>query len=226
VLNALPSNQEANALYKGSMFHKIVEDSYNPDMPDKKGDLKSLLSELESSWDPSKYLQSSVQKEKQDKQSLVPALTSYQKWMSENKNEVTDVELKFSTHIGGFQVNGKIDRIEKTPEGDFIVIDYKTGGRNTKVDKVEESLQLNMYCIALKEHRKYGKLPKTASFFYVEKPEGEQHFDYAVSQTNVDEARKVLEKYAESIKCKDFAATPKQFTCKFCDYNDICEDVE
>ena len=226
VLNALPSNQEANALYKGSMFHKIVEDSCNPDMPEKTDELKSLLAELESSWDSSNYLQSSVQKEKQDKQSLVPALTSYQKWTSENKNEVTDVELKFSTHIGGFQVNGKIDRIEKTPEGDFIVIDYKTGGKNKKIEKVEESLQLNMYCIALKKHKRYGKLPKTASFFYVEKAEGEQHFDYTVSQSKVDEAKQVLEKYAESIKSKDFVATPKQFTCKFCDYNDICEEVE
>jgi len=226
VLNALPRNQEANALDKGSMFHKIVEDSNNPGMPEKTDELKSLLAELESSWDPSKYLQSSAQKEKQDKQSLVPALTSYQKWTSENKNEVTDVELEFSTHIGGFQVNGKIDRIEKTPEGDYIVIDYKTGGKDKKVEKVEESLQLNMYCIALKKHKRYGKLPKTASFFYVEKPEGEQHFDYEVSQSKVDEAKQVLEKYAESIKSKDFVATPKQYTCKYCDYNDICEDVE
>ena len=82
-----------------------------------------------------------------------------------------------------------------------------------------------MYCIALKKHKRYGKLPKTASFFYVEKPEGEQHFDYTVSQSKVDEAMQVLEKYAESIKQKDFVATPKQFTCKFCDYNDISEDV-
>jgi DNA helicase-2/ATP-dependent DNA helicase PcrA len=226
VLNALPANQEANALYKGTVFHKIVEDVDNPDIPDKKGDLKSLMSELESSWDPSKYLQSSIQKETEDKQSLVPALTSYHNWNSQNKNTVTDVELKFSTHIGGFQINGKIDRIEKTPEGDFVIIDYKTGGKNKKIEKVEESLQLNMYCIALQEHKNYGKLPKTASFFYVEKEEGQQFFDYTVSQTNVDAARKVIETFAESIKNKEFDATPKAFTCKYCDYNDICGEAE
>jgi len=226
VLNALPRNQEANALYKGSVFHKIVEDVDNPDMPEKKGDLKSMLSELESSWDPSKYLESSIQKETEDKQSLVPAITSYQKWNSENKNTITDVELKFSTQIGGFQVNGKIDRIEKTPEGDFVIIDYKTGGKNKKVDKVEESLQLNMYCMALQEHKKYGKLPKTASFFYVEKEEGQQFFDYPVSQTDVDAAREVIEGFTESIKKKEFGATPGSFTCKWCDYNDICKDAE
>jgi len=226
VLNALPRNQEANALYKGSMFHKIVEDVDNPEMPEKKGDLKSLLSELESSWDPSNYLQSSVQKETEDKQSLVPALTSYQKWNSQNKNTITDVELKFSTQIGGFQVNGKIDRIEKTPDGDFVIIDYKTGGKNKKVEKVEESLQLNMYCIALQEHKRYGKLPKTASFFYVEKEEGQQFFDYSVSQTNVDDAKAELETFTDLIKKKEFGATPQSFTCKWCDYNDICKDAE
>ncbi|MBT4327100.1 MAG: ATP-dependent helicase, partial [Candidatus Nitrosopelagicus sp.] len=226
VLNALPRNQEANALYKGTIFHKIVEDVDNPEMPEKKSDLKSMLSELESSWNQSNYLESSVQKETEDKQSLVPAITSYQKWNSQNKNKVTDVELKFSTQIGGFQVNGKIDRIEKTPEGDFIIIDYKTGGKNKKVGKVEESLQLNMYCIALQEHKKYGKLPKTASFFYVEKEEGQQFFDYEVSKINVDAAKKEFETFTESIKNKDFDATPQSFTCKWCDYNDICEDVE
>ena len=226
VLNALPKNQEANALYKGSMFHKIVEDVDNPEMPEKKGDLKSMLSELESSWDPSKYLQSSVQKETEDKQSLIPAITSYQKWNSENKNTITDVELKFSTQIGGFQVNGKIDRIEKTPEGDFVIIDYKTGGKNKKVTKVEESLQLNMYCLALQEHKRYGKLPKIASFFYVEKEEGQQFFDYEVSQTDVDVAKKVIETFTDSIKKKEFDATPQSFTCKWCDYNDICKDAE
>jgi len=226
VLNALPRNQEANALYKGSVFHKIVEDVDNPEMPEKKGDLKSMLSELESSWDPSKYLDSSIQKETEDKQSLVPAINSYQKWNSENKNTITDVELKFSTQIGGFQVNGKIDRIEKTPEGDFVIIDYKTGGKNKKVTKVEESLQLNMYCMALQEHKKYGKLPKLASFFYVEKEEGQQFFDYKVSQTDVDNAREVIEGYTESIKKKEFGATPQAFTCKWCDYNDICKDAE
>ncbi|MEX0862168.1 ATP-dependent helicase [Nitrosopumilus sp.] len=226
VLNALPANQEANALYKGTVFHKIVEGVDNPEMPEKKGDLRSLMSELELNWDQSNYLQSSVQKEAEDKQSLVPALKSYYNWNSKNKNTVTDVELKFSTHIGGFQVNGKIDRIEKTPEGDFVIIDYKTGGKNKKVEKVEESLQLNMYCIALQEHRKYGKLPKTASFFYVEKEEGQQFFDYDVSQSNVDTAKQVLQTLTESIKNKEFDATPQSFTCKYCDYNDICKDAE
>ena len=226
VLDALPSNQEAPAPYKGKIFHKIVKDAANPEMPDKTDDLKSLRRDLESNWNPSEYLQSSIQKEKQDKESLVPALVSYQKWASKNKNKVTATELRYSIHIGGFQITGFIDRVEKTPEGDYVIIDYKTGGEKTKIEKVEDSLQLNLYCMALKENKRYGKIPKLASFFYVEKPEGEQLFDYEVSQLKIDEVKHVLEKYAESIKCKDFEATPKLFTCKFCDYRDICEDAE
>ena len=83
-----------------------------------------------------------------------------------------------------------------------------------------------MYCMALQEHKKYGKLPKLASFFYVEKEEGQQFFDYKVSQTDVDNAREVIEGYTESIKKKEFGATPQAFTCKWCDYNDICKDAE
>jgi len=226
VLNALPKNQEAPALYKGSLFHKIVEDSSDEQMQGKTPTLESLLENLDANWNSAEYLKSSQQKETEDKQSLLPALTSYQKWTNENKNKITATELKFSTHIGGFQVNGVIDRVEKTPEGEYVIIDYKTGGKTKKIEKVEDSLQLNMYCIALKENKDYGKLPKRATFFYVEKPEGEQHFDYEVSKSKVDEAKQVLEKYAESIKNKEFGATPKQWTCKYCDFNDICEDAE
>lgn len=226
VLNALPKNQEAPALYKGKVFHKIVEDSANLDLPEKTDNLKSLLHELEELWNSSEYLKSSIQKENEDKQSLIPALTSYQKWASQNKNRVTDVELDFSTRVGGFQVNGVIDRVEQTPEGDYVIIDYKTGGKNKKIENVEDSLQLNMYCLALKENERYGKLPKVAKFFYVEKPEDEQFFEYHVSQSKVDEVKQVLEKYAESIKNMEFDATPDSWTCKYCDYNDICKDAE
>ena len=87
--------------------------------------------------------------------------------------------MPFTTYIGGFKVNGVIDRLEKTPEGEYVVIDYKTGGKNKKVD-ARNSPQLNLYALALKENPDYGKLPAKAVFFYVEKPEGEQLFEYEV----------------------------------------------
>ena len=223
VLNALPENQEASALYKGSVFHEIVENSANRQKEGKIDDIKILLEELEATWDPKQYLTSSIQKEKQDRQSLVPAIESYQKWSSSNPNELVALELRFTVHIAGFQVNGVIDRVEKTPEGEYVVIDYKTGGKNKKVDATN-SVQLNLYSLALKENPDFGKYPISAIFFYVEKPEGEQLFEYTVDADKVNEIKEILEGHVKSIQNKEFDATPEIFTCKFCEYSDICDE--
>ena len=224
VLNALPANQEQSALYKGSTFHEIVEESAKRQKEGNTDDTAKLFSELQTKWDPKKYLTSSVQKEQQDRKSLTPALESYQKWSSSNPNEIVALELPFTTYIGGFKVNGVIDRLEKTPEGEYVVIDYKTGGKNKKVD-ARNSPQLNLYALALKENPDYGKLPVKAVFFYVEKPEGEQLFEYEVEAEKVEEVKGILEGYVKAIQEKEFDATPEMFTCKWCQYSDICEEA-
>ena len=225
VLNALPENQEAAALYKGKTFHKIVEDSAKRQKEGQIDDSKKLLVELESLWDPKNYLTSSIQKEQQDKKSLAPALEAYQKWSSSSPNEIIALELPFTIHIGGFPVNGVIDRIEKTPQGEFVIVDYKTGGIKKKVD-AHDSVQLNLYSLALKENPDFGKYPVKAVFFYVEKPEGEQLFEYEIDPVKVDEVKTKLEDHVKAIQNKEFDAKPEMFTCKWCEYSDICDDAE
>ena len=78
--------------------------------------------------------------------------------------------------------------MELTPGGDLVIIDYKTGGKNKVVTKVNESIQLNVYVMAaraeLQKEKPFGIEPapgedwknkkiKTASFFYPEK----EHLD-------------------------------------------------
>jgi DNA helicase II / ATP-dependent DNA helicase PcrA len=223
ILDALPENQEVSALYKGSVFHEIVENASNRQKEGKIDDLKVLLAELEATWDPKQYLTTPVKKEKEDKQSLAPAIESYQKWSSSNPNEIVALELAFTVHIAGFKVNGFIDRVEKTPDGEYVVIDYKTGGKKKKID-AENSLQLNLYSLALKENPDFGKYPVSAIFFYVEKPEGEQLIEYKVDADKVNEIKELLEGHVKSIQNKEFDATPEMYTCKFCEYSDICEE--
>ncbi len=72
---------------------------------------------------------------------------------------------------------------------------------------------------------KDGKLPVKAIFFYVEKPEGEQLIEYEVDPEKVQEVKSILEGYVAAIQEKKFDATPEMFTCRFCEYSDICEDA-
>ena len=226
VLNVLPVNQEAPALYKGGTFHKIIEDSAKRQKQGIVDDVKKLVDELELKWDPTKYLTSSIQKEQQDKKSLIPAIEAYQKWSSANTNQIVAVELPFTMYIGGFQIDGKIDRVEKTPEGEYVVIDYKTGGKNKKDIDAENSPQLNLYSLALKENPDFGKFPIKAIFFYMEKPEGEQLFEYKVDPDKIEEIKMKLEGYVRAIQDKEFQATPGYKICQWCEYSDICDAKE
>ena len=221
ILDALPENQEAPALYKGGFFHKIVEKSSIKQKDEGKADsLKTLIKQVSENWDPTEYLTRSVQKELQDKTSLDFALASYQKWTKGNRNIIVELEMYFTIHVGGYQINGKIDRVERTPKGNYEIIDYKTG-HNTP-SKVPDSLQLNIYCMAIQE--KFGKLPTRASFFYVEEPEGYQWYHYDVTELQVAGAKSTLEDHIKAISTDNYDATPG-FSCKWCDYKDICEDA-
>jgi DNA helicase-2/ATP-dependent DNA helicase PcrA len=221
VLNALPENQEAPALYKGGFFHKIVENSSIKQRDEGKTDSLSVLKkQVTTNWDPTQYLGRSVKKEQQDKKSLDFALDSYQKWTSSSPNTILELEMRFSIHAGGYQINGVIDRVEQTPDGDYVIVDYKTG--HTTPSKVPDSLQLNIYCIAIQE--KFGKLPIRASFFYVEEPEGGQWFHYDVTAKKVAEVKQKLEEHITAISNDEYDANPG-FICKWCDYRDICEEA-
>jgi len=42
----------------------------------------------------------------------------------------------------------------------------------------------------------------------------------------VEAAKKKIEEYIEAIKNGEFGATPDLYTCKYCDFNDICEESQ
>ena len=222
VLNALPQNRYAPALYKGGVFHDLVKESAIRQKEGGMDNAEKLFTELETKWESSKYLSSSIKKEKQDKKSLDFALESYQKWASLNPNEIVAVEVPFTIYIEGFKVNGIIDRIEKTHDGEYVIVDYKTGGKKLKVD-AENSVQLNLYALALKESKNYGKFPIKTIFFYVEKS-GEQLFEYVVNPSKVEEIKKILAGYVKAIQNKEFDPKPELITCRWCEYSDICNE--
>ena len=266
ILNVLPEKKDAPALTKGGLFHKIVEDSARKQLAGKvPDDHKTLLKELESRWggEASRaYLRQPITKEEEDKESLEPALESFANWSKANKNKIVALEHGFMISIGGFPWKGKIDRVEMTPGGDIVLVDYKTGGKNKVLSQqqLSESIQLNAYVMAaraeLQKDRPFGIEPgpgedwkrlkvTTASFFYPEKNHLDtdtdgvhlsksktgkadgQWFDYQVSDTDVENARKKLEAYITAIQNGEFEPTPGwRDPCDWCDFKDICGDAK
>lgn len=131
--------------------------------------------------------------------------------------ELFGVELPFTLVLGIHSLMGKIDRIDKLPDGTVAVFDYKTGKAKDELD-AEDKEQLQLYQVALEEK---GIKVSRLAYIYV--------LDWVVTDVDLLKAEKreaFLTKIAErmeAITLSDFKATPEPFTCKYCDFKNICE---
>ncbi len=136
---------------------------------------------------------------------------------AEKAPDVLGVEIPFTLVLGQHSLKGKIDRVDKLPDGTHVVYDYKTGAAKEELD-AESKEQLHIYQIALEEK---GIKVSRLAYIYV--------LDWVITDVDLlkEEKREAfLEKVTqrmEDISKSDFKATPEPFTCKYCDFKNICE---
>lgn len=131
--------------------------------------------------------------------------------------DIVGVEEPFTLILGLHSLKGKIDRIDKGPEDTVSIIDYKTGKAKEELS-AEDKEQLHLYQVALEER---GLKVSSMKYIYV--------IDWVETDVDVlkEEKREAflgkLQERMESIVTSDFIATPEPFTCKYCDFRNICE---
>ncbi|MCC7522305.1 ATP-dependent helicase [Candidatus Uhrbacteria bacterium] len=127
------------------------------------------------------------------------------------------VEMPFTLVMGIHSLKGKVDRIDKLPDGSVVVYDYKTGAAKDELD-AEAKEQLHLYQIALEEK---GLTVARLAYVYV--------LDWVEAEVDVlkEEKREAflskVQERMESITLSDYQPTPEPFTCKYCDFKNICE---
>ena len=132
-----------------------------------------------------------------------------------------DVEMKFAFNLSGRIVKGFIDRVERIPEGDYVVINFKTGYQSETKNSITENIQMNVYCLALLE--KFGALPHRASLFYVKR---EKMVDYFPDSEQLEKQKTRLTSMIDAVLHERFPGNPAYQTCRFCDYEALCEEKE
>lgn len=114
----------------------------------------------------------------------------------------------------GIILKGAIDRMDPGPDGSVRIIDYKTG----KVPERPEKDQLIIYQIAAEES--FGKNVHELTYYYLE--DGST-YSFLATQKEKDTVKERIQSIVAEMKTSIFPATPEAFTCKFCDFKDICE---
>ena len=206
----------------GNVVHKIFEKLSFLEKDGKEISKKIGYELLEKYWDSSTY--SSDFKEKQDKIKAKQMISNFVQWAKKNTNKVIGVELPFQLELCGIPIRGKIDRLEKDPNGNYHVVDYKTGGCYESENSISENIQMNLYALAIEY--KFKKLPLSASLYYVN---DDKMIKYVISdRRSVDDFKLKLEGIISSILNEEFEANPSQgtWTCRWCPYKNICDEAQ
>jgi DNA helicase-2/ATP-dependent DNA helicase PcrA len=217
VLNVPSASQISFNL--GSLIHDII---YQLTLRELEGVPPSELQAfelLERLWPSAGF--ASKQEEEERREEAQQLLATYVEWNLEDENEVIGAEVEFLFPLKGRNVKGFIDRLERTPEGHYVVVDFKTGSSMESKNTIKDNIQMNVYCLAVQN--KFGQLPERASLLYLKKG---KTVDYTPDPENVEMQQAKLAEIVEQVLNESFDAQPSHAACLFCGYHELCGEME
>ena len=126
------------------------------------------------------------------------------------------LEQPFSLPLDGLRVTGRIDRVDRHPDGTYEVIDYKTGSAKRATD-LQRDLQLGVYALAASEVFRFK--PLRLSYYYLETGE-RVHVEKPPERLRED--KDAILKAAQGIRSERFPALPDRVKCAGCDFRLLC----
>ncbi len=88
----------------------------------------------------------------------------------EDPNEVTPVgiELMLEARVGGVRLRGILDRLDRTPDGELVVIDYKTGRAPSPAFEHAKLIGVHIYALLCEEV--LGRRPAQVRLLHLKEP--------------------------------------------------------
>ena len=191
--------------------------------PSKRASLEDLLNLYEKNWVAEGY--ESQKQEEEFRKEGERMLKNYYQTAIKNPNLPIYLEESFKFRIGDCEIWGKIDRIDRLPDGEWEIIDYKAGKRkieqvgleaNLNPLQIDENFQLSLYYLGCKE--KFKKIPKKVSLYYLNY---NQKISAARRPEQLRDVERIVGQVALKIREKKFEAK-KGPLCPWCGHREIC----
>lgn len=177
--------------------------------------LDRLFSLLENNWDPRGY--ENEDQGNEYRRMAESALRLYFDQFCQAPPRHIETDYFFKIDLDGGEYSGKIDRVDKHPDGTLELIDYKTGKHPYGgVEELEQSLAVQLLFVAT-ERIWPGKVKKI-SFIYLK--DGSS-LSVLRNKTEMAMAEKRYLDIGEAIYQGNFQPI-RSAACGFCDYQDLC----
>jgi len=182
------------------------------------GTQAEMLGLLDAGWRRGGFGDS--EQERQLRGKAAAALTRYRERFAAEPAEPVWFERSFSFTLGPHVLRGRVDRVDRLPDGGYELIDYKTGVPKT-AGQLEDDVQLSLYAVGAREAWQLEAARQ--SYYYVlddakvplARDAGDREW---ITETVFD--------VADGILAQGFEPTPSYSVCSRCDYRIVCPAAE
>ncbi len=181
--------------------------------------LPELLGLLETGWRRGGFGDS--EEERQLRGKAASALTRYHERSRSEEGEPVWFERQFTFKLGPHLLRGRVDRVDRLPDGEYELIDYKTGRPKTAA-QLSEDVQLSLYAVGARESWRL-EASRQAYYYLLDDQKVEVPADDGDRGEWVQE---VAMEVAEGILSQGFEPTPSFAACSMCDYRLVCPAAE
>jgi DNA helicase II / ATP-dependent DNA helicase PcrA len=205
----------------GILVHQVLERYHSapPGRGSAPGGLPELLGLLETGWRRGGFGDS--EEERQLRGKAASALTRYHERFRDEPAEPVWFERQFTFKLGPHLLRGRVDRVDRLPDGEYELIDYKTGRPKTAA-QLTEDVQLSLYAVGAREAWRL-EASRQAYYYLLDDQKVEVPADDGDRSEWVQE---VAMEVAEGILSQGFEPTPSFAACSMCDYRLVCPAAE
>jgi DNA helicase-2/ATP-dependent DNA helicase PcrA len=194
----------------GIALHQVLE-RYHASGADT---LAQLLTLLDECWRRAGFGAGAQEEALREK--ATSALRRYHARLADQRSEPVWFERMFAFRLGRHHVRGRVDRVDRLPDGSYELIDYKTG-RPKGEQQLRQDVQLSLYAIAAQE---CWQLQTSAqSYYYLL---DDVKIPLPGSGEDADRVRETAIDIAEAILSERFEPTPSPSVCGMCDHRIVC----
>ena len=222
---AIPQEPTINQRF-GILIHQVLERFHSEELrwaeggiaeEGKPGSLDRLLLLFEAGWRRQGFGSSDDELQYRDR--AVAALTRYHERHVREESSPVWLERQFNFRIGRHKLRGRVDRVDRTAEGGYELIDYKTGSRSAVVPAGD--VQLALYRLGAREA--WDIEASGGSYWYVLEDE---RVPVPAEPDDAERVERTVLEVAAGIEGQDFEPRPSHEICSWCDYRLICPASE